>query len=56
MMFGGRAMETKILKLIDQHQDEIISFFKDLVKIPSVTGEEKECGEFIVQKLKRWET
>ena len=46
-------METEILKLIDQHQDEIISFFKDLVKIPSVTGEEKECGEFIVQKLKK---
>ena len=46
-------METEILKVIDQHQDEILSFFKDLVRIPSMTGEEKECGEFIVQKLKK---
>ncbi len=44
-------MAFEVIKLIDQHSDEIISFLKDLVKIPSVTGNEKECGEFILQKL-----
>ena len=44
-------MSADILMLIDQNREEIISFFKDLVRIPSLTGEEKECGEFIFNKL-----
>ncbi len=46
-------MENKILKLIDQQRAEILCFFKDMVKIPSITGEERECVEFILQKLKK---
>jgi acetylornithine deacetylase/succinyl-diaminopimelate desuccinylase family protein len=47
----GEIMTSEILTLIDQNQEKIISFLKELVRIPSMTGKEKECGKLILQKL-----
>ena len=35
-----QGMEESVLRLIDERRDEIVGFLKDLVAIPSVTGEE----------------
>jgi len=44
----------KVLNHIDNSKDEIISFLRDLIRIPSVTGEERGIQEFIASKLKDW--
>ena len=48
VFFGER---NKILEYIERSRNEIISFFKQLVSIPSVTGEEKEIQLFISKRL-----
>ena len=47
-----QGMEESVLRLIDERRDEIVGFLKDLVAIPSVTGEEAAIQEFITTKLK----
>jgi len=45
-------IEQQALELIEQRRNEIISFLRELVSIPSVTEEELQIQEFIAQKLK----
>ena len=44
--------ENQIIKYIDTHKNEFVSLLQTLVRIPSVTGNEKKVQEFIEQKLK----
>jgi len=44
----------QVLQRIDSMKNEIIRFLQDIIKIPSVTGQEKEVQEFIASKLKEW--
>lgn len=41
----------RVIGLIDERRDEIVGFLKDLVGIPSVTGDEAEIQAFISRKL-----
>nr|MDO8044406.1 ArgE/DapE family deacylase [Candidatus Baldrarchaeota archaeon] len=45
------SLEEKIIKTIDERRDEIIQLLKDLIRIPSITGEEGKCQEFVAKKL-----
>jgi len=47
------SVKNKVLSLIDEHEEEIISFLKSLIGIPSITEKEEEIQNFISQKLKR---
>lgn len=46
-------MEVKksVLQVVDQQKDEIVRFLQSLIRIPSVTGEEKEIQSFIAKRL-----
>ena len=44
-------IEEKVLKLIEERQDEIIEFLRKLISFPSVTGDESEIQKFIAHKL-----
>jgi acetylornithine deacetylase len=44
-------LEGRVLKRIDARKDDIISFLQELVRIPSVTGQEREYQEFIAKTL-----
>ena len=44
-------MEEKVLKFIDERQDEIVEFLRKLISFPSVTGDETEIQQFIASKL-----
>jgi len=41
----------KVLQHIEKNREETINFLQELVRIPSVTGSEKEIQEFISKKL-----
>jgi len=45
-------IEKKVIQRIDQRQKEVVAFLKELVSIPSVTGEELRIQKFIAKKLK----
>lgn len=51
---GKKTILEKVLNHIDNCRDEVIGFLRDLISIPSVTGEEKDIQEFIASKLKDW--
>jgi len=44
--------EGKVLKLIEQSSTEVISFLRDLVRKPSITGQEAEIQGMISDRLK----
>ncbi len=47
-------MRAKLIsEKVDEKREEIIEFCRDLIKIPSVSGEEKEIQEFIANHLKK---
>ena len=45
------SIEAKIHNRIEKLTPEFINFLQELVKIPSVTGEEQECQKFIKDKM-----
>ena len=45
-------MREKALNWIEQEQQEIVRFLQELIRIPSVTGEEGEIQTFISRKLR----
>jgi len=45
------SVEKQIVQYIDEHQNEFIIYLQDLIKIPSVTGNEKKVQEFIKKKI-----
>ena len=49
------SLEEKIIKTIDERRDEIIQLLKDLIRIPSITGEEGKCQEFVAKNSKKLE-
>jgi acetylornithine deacetylase len=40
-----------LVQIVDQEKGEIIKFLQSLIRIPSVTGEEKKIQDFIAKKL-----
>ncbi len=40
---------------MQSYQEEIISLFKELLEIPSPSGQEGKMGDFIFEKLESWE-
>jgi succinyl-diaminopimelate desuccinylase len=51
-MISEGVYQEKILKQIDLLKSELIQLTQDLVRIPSVSGEEKEAQSFVHSKLK----
>jgi len=45
-------IEKKIVDYIDKNKNEYISFLQKLLRIPSLTGEEKEAQVFVANELK----
>ena len=43
--------EQKVLEWIDRRQGYLTDFLRNLIAIPSVTGEEPEIQKFIARKL-----
>ena len=48
----NRNFEEKILDRVDRNADEIVSFVQEIIRIPSVTGNESEVGQAIFRKMK----
>jgi len=45
-------IEKRVLENIDKNKDGIVSFLKELISFPSVTGNELKIQQFIAKKLK----
>ena len=43
--------EKQLLAWFDDHRDEVIEFWRDLIRIPSLTGHEGEAQKFVANKL-----
>lgn len=43
--------EGRILQHVDENREAIISFVQDIIRIPSVTGDEKAMGDAIYNKM-----
>jgi hypothetical protein len=45
----GKSMnfENRVTEWIDRQKDEVVAFLQELVRIPSVTGEEGPIQQFI---------
>lgn len=46
-------MKDRVIQGVDRERDQIVEFLRDLIKFPSVTGEEEEIQQFIARKLKK---
>ena len=44
-------VKGRVLKNIERDREDIVSFLKKLISIPSVTGNEKDIQEFIAGRL-----
>mgnify|MGYP000014567702 CR=1 FL=1 len=44
----------RVVRKVDEMHDEIVLFLKEIISIPSITGEEKEIQHFIASRLKEW--
>lgn len=44
-------MDDRVLNWIGDHKDEVVSFLQDLVRVPSVTGDEGPIQDFIAAEL-----
>jgi len=44
--------EKQLIQWIDDHRDEIVEFWRDLIRIPSLTGEEGEGQKFVEKKMR----
>ena len=43
---------AQVVKWIDDHRDEVVAFLQDLIRIPSVTGDEGAIQEFLADRLR----
>ncbi len=43
--------EKQIVQYIEEHKESCIAFLKDLIRIPSITGYEKNAQEFVRKKI-----
>jgi len=46
-------LENKVLEVVDNKRDEIVGFLRDIVRIPSETGQEETLMEYLGDRLKR---
>lgn len=46
------TVKQRVLEKINEKKEEMIKFLQDLVKIPSVTGQEREAQQFIEKKFR----
>ena len=46
-------MKDPVIQWIDREKNQIVEFLRDLIKFPSVTGDEGEIQKFIHSKLKK---
>ncbi len=47
-------VEEKIIQTVEENRQEIIDFVQKCVQIPSLTGEEKELGDYILKRMIAW--
>ena len=47
------SFNQRILEIIDEDRDEIVSLMQKLVQIPSITGEEQDIGTFVYDEVQR---
>ena len=45
------TIEQSVLESIDNRRDEIVSFLRELIAFPSVTGEEGQIQQFLADHL-----
>lgn len=45
-------LEEKVLQCIDEK--EVVQFVQELVRIPSINPQEKDCADFLAKKMKAW--
>lgn len=48
-----QTAKSLVTTWIDENKNDILESFKSLVRIPSLTGEEKEAQLFIAEELKK---
>jgi len=46
-------VQKRVIEWIDRERERIVGFLQDLIKIPSVTGEEGEIQQFIARRLRQ---
>jgi len=49
----GTAL-SRVLREVDRQREEIVGFLRELLRIPSVTGNERDIQNFISSKLREW--
>lgn len=47
-------MKDKVLKILDDRRDETVELLRELIVMPSPSGEEKAVAELIARKLKEF--
>ena len=47
-------VENKVLGLVEKHRDDNISLMQKLVQIPSISGDEADMGDFLVEEVKKF--
>jgi len=45
-------LKDKVLRILDDRRNETVELLRELIRTPSVTGEEKQVAELIARKLK----
>lgn len=46
------AQKKKLLDLVDSKKDQIVQTCQDLIRLPSISGNEKDVSEYVVRKLR----
>jgi len=46
------AIKDKVLRILDDRRNDTVELLRELIRTPSVTGEEKEIAELIAKRLK----
>ena len=44
-------IEKQIVQYVEEHKESYIAFLQDLIRIPSITGYEKDAQEFVRKKI-----
>jgi acetylornithine deacetylase/succinyl-diaminopimelate desuccinylase family protein len=47
------SFNQRVLEIIDENRDDIVSLMQKLVQIPSITGEEQKIGRFVYDEVQR---
>ena len=47
-------IEKKVLELVEKHRAGNIALMQKLVRIPSISGDEADIGDFLVEEVKKF--